>query len=271
MRKEDRYMMRAKGLPYYYDEVLERTPVGLKIYEIFDGKEIKWGVREDYISIYDDKLYKSTPLFENMTDIYGKDKERIIYLPEYKTIIHGKINGSEVLCRIDDGISEENFYTLETFSGKDVKIYENNKETALVKYKSNGLNKCLYFNYKDFRPCSNEFDVIDKTNFFIKNYVTNGKIRTFFGQINEDGTEVKPYGYDFNKQEYILFPLTEDGLINEEEMMDYVEKNPTIQGYSLDAYKLLQDPINGIMSLGLGILTYNIRESLNELNKEKQR
>ena len=48
-------------------------------------------------------------------------------------------------------------------------------------------------------------------------------------------------------------------------------KNPTIQGYSLDAYKLLQDPINGIMSLGLGILTYNIRESLNELNKEKQR
>ena len=47
MEKENKYMLREKGIPYYYEYDLTRNPgVYLKEFEIFDGKEVKWGVNE---------------------------------------------------------------------------------------------------------------------------------------------------------------------------------------------------------------------------------
>ena len=270
MRREDIPMMRKKGLPYHYDYVLERTPVGLKLYEIFDGKEVKWGVREDYISIYDDKLYLSTPLFENMVDEDGKDKERIIYLPNYDYVIHGKLNDSEVLCRVDKcAKSESEFYKIEDFGGKDVKIYENDKINAFVGFNGEyDIRKCMYFNYNTFKPSSNVFDYIDISNFFLKSYVVgDNKIRIFFGKLADNGLEVKPYGYDISKNEYFKFPLTDDGLIDENEMKNFIEKDEFISSGEADLYRVFQNALNKTMDIGAyGMF---IRPVIERLNNEK--
>ena len=69
MEEEKKYRLREMGIPYYYEDDLTRNPgVYLKMFEIFDGKEIRWGVREDYISITGKKTGRVTPLFENMVD-----------------------------------------------------------------------------------------------------------------------------------------------------------------------------------------------------------
>lgn len=270
MRRKDIPMMREKGLPYSFDYVLERTPIGLKLYEIFDGKEVKWGVREDFISIYDDNLYLSTPSFENLVDENGKDKERIIYLPNYDFVIHGKLNDSEVLCRVNKTATSENeFYKIEDFGGKDVKIYENDKINAFVGFNGDfGIRKCMYFNYKTFKPSSNVFDYIDITNFFLKSYVVgDNKIRLFFGQLADNGIEVKPYGYDVSKHEYFKFPLTDDGLIDENEMKKYIEKDDFVDFNEADLYRVFQNALNKTMDIGAyGIL---LRPVIERLNKEK--
>ncbi len=279
MRKEDRYMLREKGIPYSYDEPVTETPdvrtgvmpgVSLRMYEIFDGKEVKWGIREDYISIYFDRVCKSTPLFENMTDEFGKDKERIIYLGNSKFLYHGMINGSEVLCKINDSLTDDDFYTIENFTGKGVKFTEKDKNTALVKFIDNGLNKYMYFKYREFRPCSNVFDYVDDKNFFIKSYVVDNKLRVFMGKINDDGTEVKPYGYDMNRREYINFPLDEDGLIDEDEMYDYVKTDAHLYGENISNYRYIQDNITSFL-MDLGLYGLEARLGIEALNSERNK
>ena len=232
MRKKDRYMMREKGLPYYLEDVIIRTPVGLTMFEFFDGKEVKWGVREEFINIFDDRLCLSTPQFENMTDTDGKDLERVIYLGDGKLVFHGKLNGSEVFFRVNEAcVSENDFYQMEDYGGKNAVTLKANKEFALMKYEKDGLEKLVFFNIKDFKKYSNEFDFISKENYFLKSYVYKrpewgypSKVyRLFMGFIDENGTLVKQYGYDFDKKEIIKFPLTEDGLIDDEKMQKYVE------------------------------------------------
>ena len=58
---------------------------------------LKRKTHEEFISIFDDRLCKSTPLFDNMTYKDGKDIDRVIYLGDSKFVFHGKINDSEVL------------------------------------------------------------------------------------------------------------------------------------------------------------------------------
>ena len=55
MEKEYKYRLREDNIPYYYEEVISQDPIRLVMYEMFDGKEVKWGVREDHNSDYDKK------------------------------------------------------------------------------------------------------------------------------------------------------------------------------------------------------------------------
>jgi hypothetical protein len=266
MRKEDRYLMRKKGLPYYLDDVLERTPVGLNIYELFDGREVKWGVREEFISIFDDRLCQSTPLFTNMVDENGKDKERIIYLPGYKHIIHGNLDGKEVLCQVDKtSESEFDYFKIMDLGGKDIQVLEKDDEKIYLTYDVDGLKKYIYFDYINFKPCSNSFDYIDTTNYFLKSYQVSNRVKLFFGKLN-DNKEVLPYGYDVINDEFIQFPLTDDGLIDEEIMNDYVSDDPTISS-SYENYKYLQETIN--KGMDLGVYCRDVRIILENLNKAK--
>ena len=272
MRKEDRYLLREQKIPYYFDDIIVRTKgntkstypgVYIKMYEIFDGEIVRWGVREEYNSVFDDRVCKSTPLFENIVDESGKDKERIIYLGDSKFIFHGKINGSEVLCKLNDDVMSEDFYKIEDFPGENVTIEEIDKDTVLAKFKLDGLNRCMYFKYRDFRPCSNVFDFVDASHYFLKTYVLNGKVRRFLGQINEDGTMVKPYGYDIDKKEYFLFPRTEDNLIDDELMMDYITKY-NVDSLNYDFYVTMGCVDTFLMSLGTFCIVEKI--NLDELN-----
>ncbi len=276
MYKEKKYEYRKDKKPYTFSEPVSENPnvrtgvmpgVSYKMFEIFDGNEVKWGIRESYISIYMDYICKSTPLFENMTDENGKDLERIIYLGNSKFVYHGKINGSEVLCKIN-GSSEESFYTIEDFYGNNVKIQEKNDGIVFVTFKLDGLDKCVYFNCHTFSKCSNEFDAIDEEGYFLKNYVINGKMRRFMGQIDLDTFMVKPYGYDINKNEYIIFPTDDKGLIDDDIMMDLVVKTLDI-GNDLDSYKISNFLRNSAINLGLYRLDKKI--ILDELNNGRIR
>ena len=270
MRKEDRYKKKEKGLPYYYDYVIERTPVGLKEYEIFDGNDVKWGVREDYISTNDDKLYMSTPLFENMVTKDGKDKERIIYLPEFRYIVNGKINGSEVLCKVNkSAISENDFCEIKEF-GEEATIEIDDNKIAFVKYKKDGWDKCVYFDCDKFKPISSEFDVIYREKFFIKSYILRVGTsicweyiaRVFIGEIDEKTKKTKLYGWDKSKHKMIKFPLTDDGFIDDEKMMVYVEKTKDTH-CSMDS---LESQISFVKQ-GIG---YTFESDLVKKNKKKK-
>ena len=272
MYKEKRYEYRNNNMPYSYEEPITENPgvrtgvmpgVSYKIYEEFDGKEVKWYIKESYISVYMDYICKTTPHFENMTDEYGKDLERIIYLGNSKFVYHGKLNGSEVLCKINDSLTDDRFCIIEDFSGDSVKIEVQNDGLAFVTYKLGGLDKCVYFNCHTFSRCSNEFDAIDEDGYFCKNYVLNGKMRRFIGQIDMNTFMVEPYGYDLNKNEIVLFPTDKDGLIDDEIMMNEVIKTLDL-GNDLDSYKMTNIFRNGAKRLGLYKLDKKV--ILDELN-----
>ena len=245
MKREDRYILRKEGIPYYYDEIISRTPnikngvmpgVSAKIYEIFDGKEVKWGVREEYISIFDYRVCRSTPLFENMVDENGKDKERVIYLGDSKFVFHGKLNNSEVLCRFSDN-EDNQFVEIETFGGKDVKITPYMNGTALIETHDDVLPKCYFFDTNKFVRCSNIMDVLYKNNCFLKSYQYGDKVRVIMGRLTYSPIMVRQFGCDVNKDDVILMPLDEYGLLDENEMINYLNKEKKVIGISIDAYK----------------------------------
>lgn len=277
MRREDRDKLRKEGIPYYYDEVLTRSKgdtnstypgVVLKMFEIFDGEQVKWGVREEYISVHDDRVCKSTPLFENVVCIYGVDAERIIYLGNSKFVLYGKINNSEVLCRINENsYTEHDFYKLETFSGCDTKLSFLSDDKVIARFKLDGFNKCMYFDYKNFQFCSNLLDCVDDNDYFIKTYVVRNEVRSFLGQLDSSDYTVKPYGFDMDKREYILFPLTEDGLIDEEKMEKYADMDVTVHGRNINEYKFFQEIRDGLMRIGA--IEFLTKQALDLLNKEK--
>lgn len=277
MRKKDKYILREKKIPYYQDEVLTRNHgaangvmpgVSLKVYEVFDGKDVKWGVREEYISIFDDRTCKSTPLFENMIDEYGYDKNRVIYLEDSKFLLHGKLNGSEVLAKINSNmVPNSNFVSIENFGGEDVRIREENDDKAFICYKENGFKKCMYFDLKEFRPCSSIFDAIYADNCFLKSYVINGEIRAFVGKIHSKEHTVKSYGFDINRKEYFLFPLDENGLIDEEEMLiSLYEDVDDVKGFNKEYYKNLDKRNLITLLLGLEIDGFKVVYDLQEKN-----
>lgn len=276
MEKENKYMLREKGIPYYYEYDLTRNPgVYLKEFEIFDGKEVKWGVREDYIKITDGKYCRMTPLFQNMTDENGKDIERFIYLEDYKFLIHGKLNDSEVLCKLNDNSSlDTNLVDIMDFGGKDVKITVYKDGTAQVRYKENDLPRCIFFNYKDFSLCSNVFDGVYDKGYFLKSYIINDHLRMFLGKLSYSPITVKEMGYDINKQEFISFPLNDNGLIDENEMMNYFLKDGKIRQFDKDIYQKTERNDLAWVLYDLHVHAYDVVTRLdkyNEYNESKSK
>ena len=242
MNKEQAYWYRAKRVPYQCESVISKESK-LTMFENFDGENVTWGVREAYEDINGIKYGRSTPVFENMVDSYNYDKERIIYLKNNRIIIHGKIKGSEVLCRINDDLMypSKPLVTIENFGGDSVHISRrmamDEEIRADVSYKEDGMGKHILFDLAEFKPYSNVFDGLYADNSFLKHFESSGKLRTFIGIVNTKNGVVKPIGYDVNKKTFIEFPLTDAGLIDEKAMMEDIENEKIICGIDKETYK----------------------------------
>ena len=270
MEKETKYRLRDYNIPYYFEETLSRNPNVLVMYEMYDGKDVKWGVREDKNGICDKKYCRSTPIFDNLVDDrYGLDQERIIYLKDNRFVIHGKLNNSEVLCKISENrYLDKHLVKIEDFGGKDVVIRKENDEKVIVYYKKDGLDKRVFFDCEEFRIYSNEFDVTYVDSCFLKSYLINDKIRLLAGKLNTKTGVVKPYGYDINNNEFITFPLDENGLINELEMISFLNEDKVI-GFDKEEY-INMPKYNLILLLqSLKIDGFKVLNELSDQNKSK--
>ena len=270
---DTKYELRKNCTPYYFENDIKKiNDVILKEFEIFDGKEVKWGIREDYINNSYKKYYNTTFLFDNIKDRYNCDKKRILYCGDDTCVFHGKISNKEVLGKINiHPLYNRDFLVLNYFGSESVKIVENDDNTAFVKFQDNGLEKCLYFNYKDFRPCSNIFDLVYANNYFIKSYQINDKIYVYLGKVNIHNGFIKPYGYDINKREIIYFPINDNGLIDEKKMISNIQKSDLSIGFDFCFYKELFK-INLIILLNnLNIDGYDVLKELDKENSEKKK
>ncbi len=223
--------------PYYSENDINLTSgVILKEYEIFDGNKVLWGIKEN-----DCGLCKTTPLFDNIVDYRGFDKKRILCNDENGLIIHGKLNDSELLARINpQSRINSKFLFIEDFGGKNVRITIEDDENALVNIENDDLKKyCFYFNYKEFKQYSNNFDLVTVDSVFLKSYIIDGTIRPFVGLVNTDNGVVKPLGFDICKQDYIDFPLDENGLIDDNKMTHNLNEEFYNIGYKQEFYKKL--------------------------------
>ena len=259
--EENKYLFREKGVSYFYEKEINEQ---YKMFEIFDGKEVKWGVKEENTKIPQEQQCRMTPLFQNMTDEYGQDKERVITLKDNRIILHGKLNDSEVLCRFtNDSSIDSPLVEINDFGGKDVTMtmYHGN---ALIKYFDGNLPRCYFFDYEKFAPCSNVFDGVYEKGFFIKSFIVNGRLRMFLGKLTYCPVEVKMPTYDINRQEYVLFPVNQDGTINEEKMNDYFKKDSKYIGFDKDIYNYLNRDDLGSILFDLKVYAFSVLTILNK-------
>ena len=227
MNIEKKYELRKRKEAYSYEEKLIDD---INIYEYFDGNKALWGVKE---AGNDNSLCRCTPPMEVIVDNEGKDVRRVFPLDNGEYIIYGRENETDILYRVNiDSKLETKFYKKEDFDGEDLKVQFVGNNIALIKYKNRFFYQRLYVTLNDFKPCSNVLDVVTKRQFFLKSYnISKGTpgidytdcIRLFGGVLEDDGITVKKYGYDFDKDKIIKFPLTTDGLIDEDKMKEYVK------------------------------------------------
>ena len=228
MNIEEKYELRKRKEAYSYEEKLID---GINIYEYFDGNKALWGVKE---AGNDNSLCRCTPPMEVIVDNEGKDVRRVFPLDNGEYIIYGRENETDILYRVNIGSKlETKFYKKEDFGGEDLKVQFVGNNIALIKYKNRFFYQRLYVTLNDFKPCSNVLDVVNKNQFFLKSYnISKGTpgidytdcIRLFGGILEDDGITVKQYGCDLDKNKVIKFPLTEDGLIDDKKMEEYVKR-----------------------------------------------
>ena len=263
---ETKYELRSSSIPYYLENDISSDNTILKEFEIFDGETVKWGIRGYFIPIKKSKYCNCTPLFDNMTKENGEDKERIICKNKNTYVFHAKINNSEILGEISDSpLATPNFLKIEDFGGDSVKINLIDDRIAFVRFKKNSISKCVFFDLKEFRPCSNIFDTIYVDNNFIKSYIINDKVRVVIGRVNYTNGVVKPYGYDINTGEFFEFPITKCGMINERDMIHYLKENPSI-GFDKKNYQSLYKLNLITLLLNLGIDGFNVIQELDIKN-----
>ncbi len=229
------------------------------------------------------KYAATTPLFDNITDKFGKDEPRIIYQdPKKCIIVRGKLNGSVVLCLIN---GSDRFYDLYDLKTENVKmgLYDDLPKTLKISYKEPGpdykeagLKRKLLFDLNEFEPRTNELDEIYDDGYFLKSYLVNGKIRAFYGLLDFEGKTVKPYAYDVSKKEIIELPTKKERvfnlytLIDDEKMMEYLQKEDSDQlnnsNIGLDFYTYLYADISFAGSV-LAHVGFNRNEIFEEMKK----
>lgn len=259
-----KYELRKRKVPYYYEDVITRNPgVSLKMFEIFNGEEVRWGIREEYISITDKKYCASTPLFENVVDEKGFDRERIIYLKDSNFVIHGKLNNSEILGRIDSSaMLEQRFFGYQDFGGNDIKISDEENKKVRIMFKNNGYDRQFYFDCEKFTKYGNVFDIIYVNSFFIKSYEIDNKVKVFLGKLNTTNGMIYPVGYDIVNEKYFDFPLDKEGFINEYEMVTMLSRDKSNRGLNIDFYKGLNKDSLILMLFALDVEGFKVCEVL---------
>lgn len=262
---KSKYELRDSKTPYFFEKDIINGPgFTLKEFEIFDGDKVRWGLKEDYEG-KENKYSNTTPLFDNVLDNYQKDKERILYIDGLNCIFQGMINGSEVIGKTNSCNSVSNKFTnIVDFGGEEVHIHKFKNNMVFVSYKEDGLKKCLYFDYKEFKSCSNIFDSVYVDSSFLKSYVIDGTIWPFIGKVNYDNGVVEPMGYDICKNEYITFPLDEKGFIDDNVMIEKLNSEFYNIGYKKNSYiKINKDSIISVLR-AFGIEDFDILSKLQE-------
>ena len=107
-----------------------------------------------------------------------------------------------------------------TLDIKNIEIDVSRVDTALIKYLEGDMTRCFFLDYQTLTRCSNIMDVLYKNNCFLKSFRYGDKVRVFMGRLYYCPIMVRQFGCDVNKDDVILMPLDENGLIDEEEMIN---------------------------------------------------
>lgn len=271
MNNIKKYRLREEGIPYYYEYPLTQNPgVSLKMIEVFDEKGVRWGVREEFVSITGEKFCAMTPLFDNLVDEKGIDRERIIYLKDFNFLIHGKLNGNEILGRINkEAMLDKKFFEKINFDGENIHISDEEDKKVRVSFIKNGVSKQIYFDCEKFAPYGNDFDVTYVNSFFIKSYQVNNRISVFVGKANFDTGEIYPKGYDIVRAKYIDFPLDKDGFINENEMIKNLSNDTSGLGLNIEFYKGLNKDSLILLLFSLDVEGFDVCQELDNQVRRK--
>ena len=151
-----------------------------------------------------------------------------------------------------------------TLDVKDVTIDVSRVDTAFIKYHDKDLPKCFFCDYKTFTRCSNIMDVLYKNNCFLKSFRYGDKVRVIMGRLYYCPIMVRQFGCDVNKNDVILMPLDESGLLDENEMINNFRKDKKDIGISLEKYKNAIDEDFSSTLFNLNVYEFGIMTRMNK-------
>lgn len=156
--------------------------------------------------------------------------------------------------------------------GYHVDMDENNG-SQIVKYEIDGEYKCFCFNMGEYKRISNIFDnIYGKRQYFLKSYLINGKIRAFTGEIDYKNNEIYPIAFDLNKQKYTRLILDKDGLIDENEMVSFLESETDVEGFNPELYKKIDkcNILNVLYEAKVDFPGPYVMQGLSKMNKQEK-
>lgn len=154
-----------------------------------------------------------------------------------------------------------------------------------IHIQKDNIRKSLYYSYKLGRVATNMFDGI----YFIKlpignaftihSYQVGNELRVFLALTNINHGIVYPVGYDLNNNKYFNFPLSENGLIDDN-LMQEIAKEDSLR-IDKDVYENSHKLINLFYLIDYfgvkdgfevcdNLVSYN-KEKIDELEKETLR
>ena len=119
------------------------------------------------------------------------------------------------------------------------------EEIALITIKKKGCRKYLWYNTNEERIVSNivdgrylllNKDINNYDSSFIYSCNINGKVRAFAGLMNVYVGLVYSIGYDLVREKPIIFPINENGLIDDDKMKGLLKEEAVI-GFDPEKYQ----------------------------------
>ncbi len=241
--------LRKDKAPYFYEmELIKRTDYSLKEFELFDGNKLYWGFKESN-NVHGESISKMTPLYENIVEI--------LYLDGVKLVFKYRGKNGDALGIIDSSKNDQDFLSTVFVDKEEVVIDTIDDNIICVRFKVNGVQKCIYYDLSKTAFVSNAFDVIYMQERFLKSYQVGNKRRVFIGMLDKDNYTVKNIGYDINRKSFINFPLTKDGFINENEMKKMFARESEIPPIDNETYKEIDKKNLVYVLTELGVSTYD--------------
>lgn len=144
----------------------------------------------------------------------------------------------------------------------EIKVYGDG--TSLIKYHDGSLPKCFFYDFKKNIICSNIMDVLYKNNCFLKSFQYKDRVRVFMGRLTYCPVMVRQFGCDVNKDDVILMPLNEYGLLDENKVMEDLKKEKKDISISVDKYrKAITDDFSNTM-FNLNVYEFGIMTRMNK-------